>query len=348
MVRYNFMSTASPMPPIRPRMKSCTLLDTKHDLTRQTATSAPTLPMSRNPTHQGHDHLNSPLARRTGFTLIELLVVVAILAILAGLLLPAVSLVKDHARSSNCKSNLRQITACMYAYMGDNENRLPTGWTTATGYVSWDDLLGDYDGRDLADGVGTGSTGNNKNASRLSITGVNPVQMRGYRLYVCPAETAKYPGDPINTPALEQGRFLRTYAFNRGWDGSTGTGTDSQVKGIYAKNTTGSDWTAPLSEIRRPSQTLMLVEMRYIWNRLGSELGNVVDNANSNGSSNSPSGMVAQVQLSGGIGNTTPLHRGKWNYLFCDGHVETLSAAQTLGSTPTLNTPVAADSFWAR
>ncbi len=277
---------------------------------------------------------------RSAFTLIELLVVVAIIAILAGMLLPAVGMVKEQARNSNCKSNLRQISSCMYAYMGDHESRFPTGWTTTTGYVSWDDLLSDYDGREMNDTT--------KNAIRLSIPGTNPLHLKSYRLYVCPGETAKYPGDPNDTPAGEQTRFLRTYAMNRGWDGSTGSGTDSQVRGIYAKNTTGSDWAAQLSTIRRPSQTLMLVEMRYIWNRLGSELGNVVDNANSDGSGNSPGGMIAQAQLSGGIGNRTPLHRGKWNYLFVDGHVETLTAAQTIGSGATLNGPVAADSFWAR
>ena len=277
---------------------------------------------------------------RSAFTLIELLVVVAIIAILAGMLLPAVGMVKEQARNSNCKSNLRQISSCMYAYMGDHESRFPTGWTTGTGYVSWDDLLSDYDGRDMNDTA--------KNAMRLTIAGANPLHLKSYRLYVCPAETAKYPGDPNDTPALEQTRFLRTYAMNRGWDGSTGSGTDSQVRGIYAKNTTDSDWAAQLSTIRRPSQTLMLVEMRYIWNRLGSELGTVVDNANSDGSGNSPGGMLAQVQLSGGIGNRTPLHRGKWNYLFVDGHVETLTATQTIGSGTTINGPVAADSFWAR
>ena len=149
----------------------------------------------------------SPVAarcRKSGFTLIELLVVIAIIAILIGLLLPAVQKVRDAAARIQCSNNLKQIGIALHTYH-DANGKLPPGnlYIAPTGvfnyYDTWAVCILPFIEQDNLNKLYDYKQPNAVDAA--ASPGTNTVRLTQVKVYSCPSETLPFtPIQPESGP----------------------------------------------------------------------------------------------------------------------------------------------------
>jgi prepilin-type N-terminal cleavage/methylation domain-containing protein/prepilin-type processing-associated H-X9-DG protein len=213
-----------------------------------------------------------PPRRARAFTLIELLVVIAIIAILIGLLLPAVQKVREAAARMSCQNNLKQIGLGLHNYhdatgklppgfignpgTSPNRNPAPRGW----GWATW--ILPYIEQGNLYTQINPGSTANpggneipDGNLAQPAATPVGVLCQTRIRIYRCPADLGPDLNDQRGFHALSN------YAgVMGGWSGtSTPSGGSLDGTGVLYQNSK-----VTLTEIPDgTSNTVMVGERPY-------------------------------------------------------------------------------------
>ena len=283
---------------------------------------------------------------RPGFTLIELLVVIAIIAILIGLLLPAVQKVREAAARAKCHNNLKQIGLALQNYHDTNRTFPP-------GYIS------DYDasGNDTGPGWGWASLilpqmeqQNLFNSIRFDLPIESPMnaipRLTFLTIYHCPSDNPPttwlaYTRDKLGNPVsplcdIASANYV-------GMFGKTEPGVDGE--GVFFRGSQIS-----IADITDgTSQTILVGERssnlgEATW--VGSVTGAVLFNPNFNPSLEEGAGMVlghagdkaGPASPASEVNQFFSRHGSGANFLFADGHVSFLRSSMDYRTFEALST----------
>ena len=186
---------------------------------------------------------------RGGFTLIELLVVIAIIAILAAMLLPALSKAKAKGQQASCINNVKQVSLAFLMYIVDYRDTFPGGAARAPAFPVDEDWIywNEADVRIV-------SNPNRRDFNKAPLC--TYIGRFDTNLFRCPGDrdVLKRVAPNANTPA-----YMFSYTANSYHDGSENRGITSLFGG---NSSFGADNNMPFKSavVRNPSAKIMIVE----------------------------------------------------------------------------------------
>jgi prepilin-type N-terminal cleavage/methylation domain-containing protein/prepilin-type processing-associated H-X9-DG protein len=279
--------------------------------------------------HLSHDKFNN---RRLGFTLIELLVVIAIIAILAAMLLPALTQAKVRAQGISCLSNMKQLQLISILYSGDNSDRLPgnEGHSGTGGVIGIAPSEPDWVASSFGQGTPNGYPGDNPAGASTNV----------YLLGVL--------GDTV--PGIGQltgsiGGYSKTPGIYT-CPADRSTGSKDHVRRVRSCSANGFVGTTAYEQNAHPHEVLYTYTVFHKTSdfvRLGSSDAFVYVDENP---ASINDGFLLVIPDGSGIGDRPAVNHGhSSSFSFADGHASLKKWANVF-LIPTGNTPTASDPMW--